>query len=46
MVAFVRNTENDFESVLDFFCCYDHGAKASQVVHKIATYQKEYHKSS
>ena len=46
MVTFVKNTENGFETLLDFFCCYDRGAKASQVVQKIATYQKEYHKSS
>ena len=33
-------SENDFEAVLDTSCCYDHDGKASEVVHKIATYQK------
>ena len=27
-------------------CCYDHGAKASEEVHMIATDQKEYRKCS
>ena len=35
-------TENDFETVLANFCCYDHGAKASEDVQKIAADQKEY----
>ena len=35
-------SENDFEAVLATFCCYDHGAKASEAVQKIATDQKEY----
>ena len=39
-------SENDFEAVLATFCCYDHGAKASEVVQKIATDQKEYRKCS
>ena len=30
-------SENVFESVLATFCCYDHGAKASEAVQKIAT---------
>ena len=34
-------SENDFEA-----CCYDHGAKDSEAVQKIATDQKEYRKSS
>ena len=34
--------ENDFEAALATFCCYHHGAKASGVVQKIATDQKEY----
>ena len=34
------------ETVLSTFCCYDHGAKASEAVKKIATDQKEYHKCS
>ena len=37
---------NDFEAVLATFCCYDHGAKASELVQKIATDQKEYRKCS
>ena len=36
--------ENDSEAVLATFCCYDHGAKASEAVQKIATDQKEYRK--
>ena len=28
-------SENDFEAVLATFCCYDHGAKASEAVQKI-----------
>ena len=35
-------SENDFEAVLVTFCCYYHGAKASEAVQKIATYQKQY----
>ena len=38
--------ENNFETVLTTFCCYDHGAKASEAVQKIAINQKEYHKCS
>ena len=38
--------ENDSESVLVTFCCYDHDAKASEAVQKIATDQKEYRKCS
>ena len=45
MVTFVLS-ENDFEVVLDNFCWYDYGAKASEAVQKIATNQKEYRKSS
>ena len=37
-------SENDFEAVLANFCCYDHGAEASEAVQKIATDQKEYRK--
>ena len=33
-------SENDFETVLATFCCYDHGAKASEAVQKIAIDQK------
>ena len=29
-------SENDFEAVLATSCCYDHGAKASEAVQKIA----------
>ena len=39
-------SKNDFEAVLVAFCCYDHGAKASEEVQKIATDQKEYRKCS
>ena len=28
-------SENNFETVLATFCCYDHGAKASEAVLKI-----------
>ena len=37
-------SENDIENVLATFCCYDHGARASEAVQKIATDQKEYRK--
>ena len=37
-------SENEFEAVLTTFCCYDHGAKVSEAVQKIATDQKEYRK--
>ena len=37
---------NDFEAVLAIFCCYEHGAKASEAVQKITTDQKEYRKCS
>ena len=33
-------SENGFEAVLATFCCYDHDAKASEAVQKIATEQK------
>ena len=39
-------SENDFEAVLAFFCCYDYGANVSEAVQKIATDQKGYHKFS
>ena len=32
--------ENGFDAVLATFCCYDHGAKASEAIQKIATEQK------
>ena len=38
-------SENDTEAVLTTFCCYGHGAKASEPVQKIATDQKQYRKS-
>ena len=38
------HNENNFEAVLATFCCYEHGAKASEVVQKIATDRKEYRK--
>ena len=39
-------SENDFETVLAPFCCYDHGAMAPEAVQKIATDQKKYHECS
>ena len=44
MVAFceVLLNENDFDAVLAFFCCYDHGLNASEAVQKIARDQKHY----
>ena len=33
-------SENDFETVLATFFCYDHGAKAFEAVQKIATDKK------
>ena len=43
-------SENGFEAVLATFCCYDHGAKASEAVQKIAQKiardQNEYRKCS
>ena len=39
-------SENDFEAALATFCYYDHGAKASEAVQKIATDQKVYRKCS
>ena len=38
--------ENDFEATLATFCCYEHGAKASEAVQRIAADQKEYRKCS
>ena len=38
--------KDDFEAVLATFCCYDHGAEASEAAQKIATDQKEYRKCS
>ena len=29
--------ENDFETVLATFCCYDHGSKEFEAVQKMAT---------
>ena len=40
------HSENDFEAILATFCRYDHGAKASVAVQKIARDQKVYHKYS
>ena len=39
-------SESDFEVVLTTFCCRDHGIKASDVVQRIATDQREYRKCS
>ena len=30
-------SENDFEAVLVYFCCYEYGANASEAVQKIST---------
>ena len=38
--------ENDFETVLATFYCYDYGANDSEAVQKIATDQKDYQKCS
>ena len=38
--------ENDFETVLATFCCYDYGANASEAFQKKATDQKDYRKCS
>ena len=35
-------SENDIEAVLATFCCYNHDAKASEAVQKIATDQMCY----
>ena len=37
---------NDFEALLATFCCYDHSAKASEAVQKIAIDQRVYRKCS
>ena len=39
-------SENDIESVLVTFCCYEPGVKASEAVQKIAIDQKEYRNCS
>ena len=39
-------SENDFKAVLVTFCCYEHGAKASEAVQNIATDQQEYRECS
>ena len=39
-----QRSENDSEAVLATFCCYDHGAKASETVQKIAEDQNEHRK--
>ena len=45
MVTFVRNCLVKMTLRLFYtFCCYDHGAKVSEEVQKIATDQKEYQK--
>ena len=48
MAAFSEDflSEDDFETVSSMFCCYDYGANASEGVKKIATYQKDHHKTS
>ena len=41
MVTFVcEELLNDFEDVLATFCCYGHGAKASEAIQKIAMTEK------
>ena len=37
-------SENDFEAVLTTFLCLGYGPNASEVVRKIATDKKDYHK--
>ena len=39
-------SENNFEAVLATICCYDDGAKVSEVVQEIVTDQKEHRKCS
>ena len=39
-------SENDFDVLLATFCCYEHGANASETVQRIVTNQKEYSKYS
>ena len=34
-------SENDFDVLLATFCCYEHGANASEAVQRIVTNQKE-----
>ena len=36
-------SENDSDTVLVTFCCYEYSANASEVVQKIATDQNDYH---
>ena len=36
-------SENDFDTVLATFCCYEYSANASEVVRKIATDQNDDH---
>ena len=38
--------ENDFETVLANFCCYDYGGDASETVQKISTRVLEFYVSS
>ena len=38
--------ESDFEAVLANFCCYDHGANASDAVQKISTRTLELYTNS
>ena len=37
-------SDNDFGPILVTFCCYDNGTNVSEVVQKIATDKKGYHK--
>ena len=39
-------SENDFETVLTTFWCYDYGANASEAIEKITADQKSYHRCS
>ena len=39
-------SQNDFETVLATFCCYNYGANASEAVQKITADQKDYYKCS
>ena len=39
-------SENDFQAVLANFCCYDHGANASEAVQKVRTRTLELYANS
>ena len=39
-------SENDFETVLTTFWCYDYGVNASEAIEKITADQRDYHRCS